>query len=216
MLDKHLVPIVKPPLKKIAGVLLRAGVTADQVSLAGFALGMLGVVMVATGNYTVALILLLLNRIADGLDGEVARLKLQTDAGGFLDITLDFIFYASFPLGFAFANPASNALPAAILVASFVGTGASFLAFSSMAEKRNIQHPDFAYKSFYYLNGLAEGSETIICFVLMCLLPTYFPLIAGVFAFICVLTTINRVVFGYKTLKAGETMTDNRQGATDV
>ena len=69
MLDKHLVPIVKPPLKKIAGVLLRAGVTADQVSLAGFALGMLGVVMVATGNYTVALILLLLNRIADGLDG---------------------------------------------------------------------------------------------------------------------------------------------------
>ena len=203
MLDKHLVPIVKPPLKKIAGVLLRAGVTADQVSLAGFALGMLGVVMVATENYTVALLLLLLNRIADGLDGEVARLKLQTDAGGFLDITLDFIFYASFPLGFAFADPAANALPAAILVASFVGTGASFLAFSSMAEKRNVQHPDFAYKSFYYLNGLAEGSETIICFVLMCLLPAYFPVIAGLFAFICVLTTINRVVFGYKTLKAG-------------
>lgn len=203
MLDKHLVPIVKPPLKKIAGVLLRAGVTADQVSLAGFALGMLGVVMVAMENYTVALLLLLLNRIADGLDGEVARLKLQTDAGGFLDITLDFIFYASFPLGFAFADPAANALPAAILVASFVGTGASFLAFSSMAEKRNIQHPDFAYKSFYYLNGLAEGSETIICFVLMCLLPAYFPVIAGLFAFICVLTTINRVVFGYKTLKAG-------------
>ena len=175
----------------------------DQVSLAGFALGMLGVVMVATENYTVALLLLLLNRIADGLDGEVARLKLQTDAGGFLDITLDFIFYASFPLGFAFADPAANALPAAILVASFVGTGASFLAFSSMAEKRNIQHPDFAYKSFYYLNGLAEGSETIICFVLMCLLPAYFPVIAGLFAFICVLTTINRVVFGYKTLKAG-------------
>jgi len=134
--------------------------------------------MVATENYTIALLMLFLNRLADGLDGELARLKQPTEAGGFLDITLDFIFYAAFPLG------------------------ASFLAFSSMADKRDIRHPDFAYKGFYYLNGLAEGTETIICFVLMCLLPVYFPLIAGVFAFICVLTTINRVVFGYKTLKA--------------
>ena len=202
MLDKHVIPIVKPPLKKAAGVLQRAGVTADQVSVAGFALGMFGVVMVATENYTIALLMLFLNRLADGLDGELARLKQPTEAGGFLDITLDFIFYAAFPLGYAFANPVSNAIPAAILITTFVGTGASFLAFSSMADKRDIQHPDFAYKGFYYLNGLAEGTETIICFVLMCLLPVYFPLIAGVFAFICVLTTINRVVFGYKTLKA--------------
>ena len=203
MLDRYVVPMVKPPLKAAASVLLRAGVTADQVSVAGFVLGMFGVAMVATGHYAVALLLLFLNRLADGLDGELARLKLPTDAGGFLDITLDFIFYAAFPLGFAFVNPAANALPAAILIASFVGTGASFLAFSSMAEKRDIQHPDFAYKGFYYLNGLAEGTETILCFVLMCLLPAYFPYIAGLFAFICVLTAINRVVFGYRTLKAG-------------
>jgi len=203
MLDKYVVPILKPPLKTAASVLFRAGVTADQVSVAGFALGIFSVAMVATGNYAIALFLLLLNRLADGLDGELARLKQPTDAGGFLDITLDFIFYAAFPLGFALANPAVNALPAAILIASFVGTGASFLAFSSMADKRDIQHPDFAYKGFYYLNGLAEGTETIICFVLMCLLPAYFPYIAGLFAFVCLLTAINRVVFGYKTLKAG-------------
>lgn len=203
MLDKHIVPVLKPPLAKVAGVLLRAGVTADRVSVAGFALGIFAVVMVATGNYIIALLMLLLNRLADGLDGELARLSSPTDAGGFLDITLDFIFYAAFPLGFAFANPETNALPAAVLIASFVGTGASFLAFSPMADKRGIQHPDFAYKGFYYLNGLAEGTETIICFVLMCLLPAYFALIAYVFAFICVLTAINRVVFGYKTLKAG-------------
>jgi len=201
MLDKHVVPILKPALNRIGKILLQSGVTADRVTVAGFALGMLAAAMVAFEHYTVALVLLLLNRIADGVDGELARLQHPTDAGGFLDITLDFIFYAVFPLSFAFANPAVNALPASVLIASFVGTGASFLAFSSMAEKRDIQHPDFGYKGFYYLNGLAEGTETVICFVLMCLFPSYFPVIAFVFAIICVLTAINRVVFGYRTLR---------------
>lgn len=204
MLDKHIVPIIKPPLKKTATFLQRSGITADQVSIVGFALGLLAAVMVATEQYTIALLLLLSNRLADGIDGELARLNTPTDAGGFLDITLDFIFYAVFPLSFAFANTQANALPAAVLIASFVGTGASFLAFSSMAEKRNIQHPEFGYKSLYYLNGLAEGTETVICFVLMCLLPAYFPVIAAVFAFICLLTAFNRVVFGYRTLKSAE------------
>ncbi|MEM7259419.1 MAG: CDP-alcohol phosphatidyltransferase family protein, partial [Pseudomonadota bacterium] len=90
---------------------------------------------------------------------------------------------------------------AAVLVASFVGTGASFLAFSAMADKRGISHPDFGYKGLYYLNGLAEGTETIICFVLMCLLPAHFALLAWIFAFICAITAINRVVFGYRTLR---------------
>ncbi len=202
MLDRYVVPVIKPPLKKCAEVLQGKGINADQVSVAGFALGIAAMLMVAGGLYIPALILLLLNRFADGIDGEIARLSQPTDAGGFLDITLDFIFYAVFPLGFALASVASNALPAAVLVASFVGTGASFLAFSSMAEKHAIQHPDFGYKGFYYLNGLAEGTETVICFVLMCLFPAHFPLIAYVFAFICAITAINRVVFGYRTLKS--------------
>ncbi len=202
MLDKHIVPIVKPPLQKLAATFDRSGVSADQVTVFGFVLGMLSVVLVALGQPTLALVLLLLNRLADGIDGELARRHKATDAGGFLDITLDFIFYAAFPLGFALADSSANALPAAFLIASFVGTGASFLAFSSMAEKRNIQHPDFGYKGFYYINGLAEGSETIICFALMCLLPQHFAIIAWIFAAICMVTAANRVVFGYRTLKA--------------
>ena len=202
MLDKYAVPIFKPSLRKVAKLLQRAGITADQVSVAGFATGMFAAIMVAGGFYLTALLLLLLNRIADGIDGELARLTQSTDAGGFLDITLDFIFYAAFPLGFAFASVETNALPAAVLIASFIGTGASFLAFSSLADKHAIEHPDFSYKGFYYINGLAEGTETVIFFVLMCLLPDYFPVIAYLFAFICVITAANRVVFGYRTLKA--------------
>lgn len=201
MLDKHIVPLLKPPLKRAAELLHQRGFTADQLTVIGFLTGVLGVVLVAVGQPLLGLAALILNRLSDGLDGELARLNTPTDAGGFLDITLDFIFYALFPLGFAFMNPSVNALPAACLVASFVGTGASFLAFSSQAEKRQLQRPQFAYKGLYYLDGLAEGTETIICFVLMCLFPERFALIAWAFAALCAVTAINRVVFGYRSLR---------------
>ena len=201
MLDKHVVPRIRPALGKMAAVLDRQGLRADTVTVAGFACGVACIIAVALGQTQLALVLLLLNRLADGLDGELARLHKPTDAGGYLDITLDFIFYAMFPLGFAFSDPVHNAVPAAVLIASFVGTGASFLAFATQAEKRDIVSPDFGYKGLYYLNGLAEGTETIICFVLMCLFPQHFAILAWLFAVICVITAINRVYFGYRTLR---------------
>lgn len=201
MLDKVVIPILKPPLARIAKSLATIGWTADKVTVVGFVLGVCCVVALALGHSVTALILLLLNRLADGVDGELARLKAPTDAGGFLDISLDFIFYGLFPLGFAIADPASNALPAAALIASFIGTGASFLAFSSMADKHAITHPEFDYKGFYYLDGLAEGTETVIFFALMCLLPEQFALLAWVFVVICLITAANRMVFGYWTLR---------------
>lgn len=201
MLDKHVVPVLRPGLAKLAHKLLAQGLTADKVTVVGFVLGVGCFVALAFSQFTLALVLLLLNRLADGLDGELARAQQPSDAGGFLDFTLDFIFYALLPLGFAFADPVNNALPAAVLITSFVGTGASFLAFSSMANKRDIERPQFSYKGLYYLDGLAEGTETIIIFVLMCLLPQYFVLLAWFFAFICLITAVNRVVFAYVTLK---------------
>jgi len=201
MLDKHIVPILKPPLAQAASVLHGRGWIADRVTVAGFVIGLFCVLALALGEPLLGLLLLLLNRLADGIDGELARKQTPTDAGGFLDISLDFIFYALFPLGFAVANPVDNALPAAALIASFVGTGASFLAFSSMAGKYKLEHPEFGYKGFYYLDGLAEGTETILFFSLMCLFPNHFALLAWVFSAICVVTALNRVWFGYLTLK---------------
>ncbi len=202
MLDKHLVPRLKPVLRAIAVAVHRCSISADQLTVVGSLIGFGCVWALAISAWKSALVLLFLNRLLDGLDGELARLQSPTDAGGFLDITLDFIFYATFPLGFALADPASNALPAALLIASFVGTGSSFLAFSSLASKHAIAHPEFAYKGLYYLDGLAEGTETILCFALMCLLPQHFASIAAVFALLCVLTTVNRIVFGYLTLRS--------------
>ena len=201
MLDKHIVPVLRPVLKKLAINVVSRGFSADQVTIAGFASGLLCFAAIAMGWYTAGLFLLLLNRLADGIDGELARLSKPSDAGAFLDITLDFFFYALLPLGFAIADPQTNALAAAVLITSFIGTGASFLAYSRFAEVRGVEHPDFSYKGLYYLDGLAEGTETVLFFCMMCLLPMWFVQLAWVFAAICVVTAINRVWFGYRTLR---------------
>lgn len=79
--------------------------TRRQVTWIGFGIGMLAVVALAMNAYTLALLGLIGNRLADGVDGELARIQGPTDAGAFLDIALDFVFYAAFVLGFAIGRP---------------------------------------------------------------------------------------------------------------
>ncbi|QYZ69157.1 CDP-alcohol phosphatidyltransferase family protein [Neotabrizicola shimadae] len=192
MIDARLLPVQRRILAPVARRLQSAGVTADALTLVGFVLGLLAVAAVAAGAFWAGLALLLVNRLADGLDGEVARLAGATDRGAFLDIALDFVFYALFPLGFALADPAENALPAAVLIASFVGTGSSFLAFSVLAERRGLKAADYPAKGIHYLGGLTEGAETIAVFVAMCLWPGAFPVLALAFAGACAVTTLLR------------------------
>lgn len=105
MLDRHLHPRVKPALDCLVSVLDKPGVTPDGLTLAGFAIGLLALPFLALGWYSAALAAIVLNRLLDGLDGALARRRGLTDAGGFLDIALDFLFYALVPFGFALAAP---------------------------------------------------------------------------------------------------------------
>lgn len=198
MLDSFAQGLIEPVLSRLARRLVALKVTANQLTLAGFAIGLLAAALIAQGAYRAGLLLLLLSRLCDGLDGAVARQTQPTDRGGFLDITLDFIFYAAVVLAFAFADPDANALAAAALLAGFMGTGSSFLAFAVMAAKRQVSKPMTGGKSFYFLGGLTEGTETLGFFVAMCLWPAQFALLAWVFAGLCVLTTLSRVVWGCK------------------
>jgi phosphatidylglycerophosphate synthase len=199
MFDRHLLPLQRRLLHPLARRIAASGVTADAVSLVGFGLGVGGVALIAMGQFALALALILANRLLDGLDGEVARLNGPTDRGAFLDLSLDFVFYALVPLGFAIHDPAANGLAAAALVVSFVGTGSSFLAFAAIAERRCLTSTAFPQKGLYYLGGLAEGAETILAFVLMCLLPAHFPTIAWAFAALCAVGTLLRWRWGYVT-----------------
>jgi phosphatidylglycerophosphate synthase len=199
MIDASLLPIQSALLAPIADWLHRRRISADVLTLTGFGLGALGAMAIAFGQWPVALVLIMANRIGDGLDGAVARLNGPTERGAFLDIALDFVFYALVPLGFALHDPADNALPAAILLAAFIGTGSSFLAFSVIAAKTGIKAPDYPGKGIYYLGGLTEGFETIAMFLAMCLWPSAFPMLAILFAAACALTTALRWSAGWST-----------------
>lgn len=202
MLDRRLLGALKPALDAIARRLVARGVGADAVTLAGFALGLAGAALIALQLPLAGLVLVAASRLCDGLDGAVARLTQPTDRGAFLDITLDFLFYASVPLAFALADPAANALPAAVLLAAFIGTGSSFLAFAVLAERRGLHASAYPNKGLYYLGGLTEGSETLICFALMALWPALFPVLAYGFAALCVLTIATRLLAGWSLLGA--------------
>ena len=200
MIDAKLLPLQRRLLRPIALGLVTFGVRADQVTITGFLLGIVALPLLASQQYTWALVFILLNRVLDGIDGEVARLTIATDRGAFLDIALDFVFYALIPLGFALANVTENALAAAVLLAAFVGTGSSFLAFSLMAQKRKLHAQKFPSKGLYYTGGLTEGAETIAVFVAFCLWPDLFTPLAYGFAFACGLTTLSRWLQGWHLL----------------
>lgn len=205
MLDKFITPIIKPILNPAVVMLHKRGISADQLTVVGFIIGMLALPLLAYQLWFGALIAIVFNRIFDGLDGALARYaKQSSSAGGYLDITLDFLFYAAVPLGFILANPAQNAIAGALLLAAFIGTGSSFLAFAIAAEKFKLDKPQFKYKSFYYLNGLTEGTETIVLFVAFCIWPQHFVILASIFAAACAVTIITRIYGGYHTLKRFE------------
>jgi CDP-diacylglycerol--glycerol-3-phosphate 3-phosphatidyltransferase len=202
MLDSFSIKIIRWPLTQSAKFANRCGITANQTTLFGFALGCLSLPALITEHYLLALTLIALNRFCDGLDGALARIQGITDAGGFLDISLDFLFYSLIPFGFVLANPEQNAIAGAFLIFSFVGTGSSFLAFAIMASKQGIQNPVYQHKSLYYMSGLTEGTETIAAFVAFCVFPQHFATIAYVFGTACWFTTFTRIYSGYRTLNA--------------
>lgn len=191
MLDARLRPLIDPPLNRLGRMLAGLGVTANALTFTGLALGLGGAVAIALGQIGWGLALIIGNRLLDGLDGAVARVRGPSDLGGYFDIVADFAFYVSIPLAFGILAPA-NTMPALVLVASFVLTGVSFLAFAVIAAKRGATTEAHGRKSFFYSTGLAEGAETIAVFIAMCLFPAWFAWLAYGYATLCALTVFQR------------------------
>ena len=198
MLDGTAKALIDPYLTRMGNGLARLGISADMVTWAGFVIGAAAGLAIAWQFYLAGLVLLLVSRLADGLDGAVARATKKTDLGGYLDIVLDFAFYGLIPLGFVFADPAANALAGAVLIFSFYVNGSSFLAYAIMAEKRGLDTEQRGAKSLYFTTGLAEATETLAVFAACCLFPGQFAVIAWIFAVICFYTAASRIVLAIK------------------
>ena len=193
--------LIQPSLDAVGRSLVRAGISANSVTYAGFALGVAAMIAIALQHYGLGLIFILASRLCDGLDGAVARASEKTDYGGFIDIVLDFAFYGAIPLGFALADPQANAVPAAVLLLSFYINGASFLAYAIMAEKHGLVSQDRGEKSLFFTTGLAEASETLAVFIAMCLAPQWFAVLAYLFAAITAYTALSRIVLARRRFR---------------
>lgn len=193
MLDGYVRSRIDPAIDRVAGGLARRGVRANQLTVAGLLVGLAAASAIAAGLLWWGLALVLFSRLLDGLDGAVARQTQPTDLGGFLDIVFDYVFYGAIPLAFALFDPDANALAAAVLLFAFYTNGASFLAYAIIAEKRKVTTRRRGRKAFYFTTGVAEGTETIVTFALFCLFPTWFPVIALVFAALTVWTCAFRI-----------------------
>ena len=199
MLDRYLSPWVESALTPMTHYLDDRNVKANHVTLAAFGVGMLALPALAMEWYVLALILMVINRLGDGIDGALARRNQSTEQGSFLDTTLDFIFYLAMVAGFVLASEL-NVFWGALLMLGFASNGISFLAFSFIAE-RNALNPDtYPQKGIYYLANLVGGTETMIFFVLCCLFPHQFPFFASIFFFICGITTLIRIYKGAQML----------------
>ena len=197
MIDKEINRYISGHLNWIANVLYKKGVDPNWVTLLGLALAFLSFVALLYGLFYLGLILILINRFLDGLDGSLARLGTPRKFGAFFDITSDFVFYALIPLGFAVFSPYENALPTAFLLAAFYVNGSSFLAEAIIIEKYNIKI-DQTDKGFFYSFGLIEGFETICFFLFICLFPNVYANAAYIFFTLTILTHVIRVFKSFK------------------
>ena len=201
MLDKKFNLFFKPILTKIARVLLNREFTSNQITLFGFILGIFSFIFLSLGMIYIALLFFILNRIFDGIDGTLARLSKPTDLGGFYDIISDFFIYALLPLGFIFFDK-NNFLSMSFLLTSFIGTCSTFLTTAWIFEKKKMQIEKLSKKSFYYSEGLIEGTETIFLFILMFIFYEVATFIAWIFGVLCFITALLRVIKVSKILNS--------------
>ncbi|MGY6497207.1 MAG: CDP-alcohol phosphatidyltransferase family protein [Microcella sp.] len=208
MLDGPLRRVLAGPLDATARILDRPGITPDGLTLAGLALGLASAALAAAQLWGWALALWLISRVIDGLDGALARRRRAAgrgstgEAGGFLDITADFVVYGAGVLGVAFGATAGFGAawwPFMLVLLAYYVNGAAFLAFSSIAERTGRTIDDG--RSLSFLGRIAEGTETIVVHSLWLLLPFWSEPIAVVWAIIVGMSAVQRVVVGYRALR---------------
>jgi phosphatidylglycerophosphate synthase len=198
MLDRHLRPYIDPPLNRLGRAFAATGATANEMTLAGLALGLAAAAAIYAGAFWIALGLVLASRLADGLDGAIARATQVSDFGGYLDIVCDYVFYSAVPLAFILADPTGNGAAGAFLLASFYVNGGTFLGFAILAEKHTMRSDLRGVKSLYFTGGLLEGTETIAFFAFLCLLPWAFAPLAWGFGALCLVTALARIMLAWR------------------
>ncbi len=178
------------------GKLGEIGVKANWISWLGFIIGVFAINFLAMGMFGWALFAILLNRFCDALDGAIARATKITNFGVFLDATLDYIFYGGIIWGFALSGVGSAA-SVCFLMFGFSAAACSMLAYSVIAYKMNSKQELNLDNSPFYLGGIAQGSETFVVLVLLCLFPSCFVHLAIILGILSLIKAFSIIVAAY-------------------
>ena len=201
MFDRQIQKFTQKPLAVIAKIFIKL-IKPNHITILGFMFGLFMCILVFFQFYLPALVLLMLNRFCDGLDGTMARLTIPTPLGGYLDIVFDFTIYSGFVLAFGLSN-SNYTIVSMVLLFLYIGTGTTFLAQAALQTQLDKTHHSSELnqelpKSFYYSSGLIEGTETTIFMILCLLLPNFYIFISIIFGILCLITFVSRIVVCYK------------------
>ncbi|EXF23849.1 membrane protein [Nesterenkonia sp. AN1] len=207
MFDTRLRAALGPTLDTGARWLDKPWITPNRLTTLNLSAGLASAGLAATQHWVLALLMWLLCRLADGLDGPLARRRERESSpasgqGGFFDICADFIVYGATVIGVAIGASAAfdaSLLPFMLVLFAYYINGAAFLAFSSIAEKDGRTLDDG--RSLSFLGGLAEGGETVLVHSLWLILPMFAGPIALVWGLLVCLSAAQRIVAGYHALR---------------
>lgn len=177
-------------------------VSPTNLTIIGLAVGMGAAVLAYLGFTAGALVLWLINRGLDGLDGLIARMHhKQDDFGGYLDILSDFFIYAVLPIGIVLGDPSPPRYHALItMLAAFYINTASWMYLAAILEKRASSYPDNK-TTIVNPPGLIGGFETIIFFSLFIVFPAQVTILFLTFSVLVVFTILQRLIWAKRQLR---------------
>lgn len=204
MLDPYARRVLGPPLDRVAALVDVGRVTPNGITLLGLLLGLGSAGAAATALWVPGLVLWLASRLADGVDGPLARRRAArtggavSPAGAFLDIVADFAVYGATVVGVGIGVGGSSWPFLAVLGAYYLN-GTAFLAFSSLAERSGRTMDDG--RSLSFIGGLAEGTETIAVHSVWMAFPSVAAPVAVGWAVVVALGAAQRILLGYRILR---------------
>jgi phosphatidylglycerophosphate synthase len=198
----HLLRGLKDRLLAPLALLLR-GVPPNMITLMAFALGIGAAAAVVYDALMLGLVLWIANRVADGLDGTVARLaERQSDFGGYLDILLDFVVYGAIPVAFGvMSRDRAVLLLAVVLEATFFVNACSWMYLSAVLEKRaSGARVTGELTTVTMPPALVAGFETVVFYALFFVFPGRLVILFGVMSALVGVNIIQRLVWARRVL----------------
>lgn len=180
-------------MDRTADVLLRVGLSANQVTIISFIIGVSSGLFIYIDQFVLAIVVLWLSGFLDAVDGTMARKTKPSSFGTILDVSFDRVVEVSVILGLAFRFP-SSMWALLLLSTSIIFAMTIFLTVGAVSDKKGI-------KSFYYQAGVAERTEGFILFTAMIIFHDVLTILTLIFLVIELFTAFQRLAEAKRILE---------------